>query len=78
SWTRIGPWLPWLKMGQRQGNMVYQAAGYKLMETDYDTMPAILRDYVMANKPEYRHAPTEYTSPNETSWTYFKKNNPIE
>ena len=78
SWTRIGPWLPWLKMGQRQGNMVYQAAGYKLMETDYDTMPAVLRDYVMANKPEYRHAPTEYTSPNETSWTYFKKNNPIK
>ncbi len=78
SWTRIGPWLPWLKMGQRPGNMVYQGAGYKLMETDYDSMPAILREYVMANKPEYRHAPTEFSRPNETSWTYFKKNNPVE
>lgn len=73
SWTRLGPWLPWLKMAQRQGNMVYQGAGYKLMEKDYDTMPKVLRDYVMAKEPKYRHAPTEFTSPNETSWTYFKK-----
>ena len=78
SWTRIGPWLPWLKMGQRAGNMVYQGAGYKLLEKDYDTMPAILRDYVMKTKPVYRHAPTEFTSPNETSWTYYKKMNPIK
>lgn len=76
SWTRLGPWLPWLGMAQRQGNMVYQGAGYKLMESDYDKMPKVLRDYVMNNKPEYRHAPGEYTSPNETSWTYFKKMNP--
>ena len=76
SWTRLGPWLPWLEMGQRQGKMVYQGAGYKLMETDYDKMPKILTDYVMKNKPEYRNAPKEYSSPNETSWTYYKKMNP--
>lgn len=73
SWTRLGPWLPWLKMAQRQGNMVYQGAGYKLMGTDYDKMPKVLRDYVLAKEPKYRNAPTEFTSPNETSWTYFKK-----
>lgn len=73
SWTRIGPWLPWLEMGQAQGNMVYQGAGYKLMEKDYDQMPKVLTEYVMANDPTYRHAPTEFSSPNETSWTYFKK-----
>lgn len=78
SWTRLGPWLPWLEMGQRQGKMVYQGAGYKLMETDYDKMPKVLTDYVMKNKPEYRNAPKEYSSPNETSWTYFKKMNPVE
>ena len=78
SWTRLGPWLPWLKMGQRQGNMVYQGAGYKLLEKDYDKMPTVLRNYVMANKPEYRHAPKAFSAPNETSWTYFKKINPKE
>ena len=78
SWTRIAPWLPWMKMGQRPGNMVYQCSGYKLLEKDYDTMPKKFREYILANKPEYRHAPTEYTKPNETSWTYYKKMNPKE
>lgn len=73
SWTRLGPWLPWMKMGQRQGLVVYQGAGYKLMETEFDKMPKVLTDYVMKHHPEYRHSPTEYSHPNETSWTYFKK-----
>lgn len=76
SWTRLGPWLPWMRMGQRQGLLVYQGAGYKLMEKDFNKMPAVLREYVMAHKPEYRHAPKTFTTPNETSWTYFKKMNP--
>lgn len=76
SWTRIGPWLPWMKMGQRQGSVVYQGAGYKLLEKDFDTMPKVLTDYVMKHQPKYRHAPREFSSPNETSWTYFKKMNP--
>ena len=75
SWTRLGPWLPWMNMGQREGLVVYQGAGYKIMERDYDKMPKVLTDYVMKNHPEYRHSPTEYTHPNETSWTYFKKLN---
>ncbi len=78
SWTRIGPWLPWLEMGQHSGRMVYNGAGFKLLEKDYDTMPKVLTDYVMKTDPSYRHAPTEYTSPNETSWTYFKKKNPVK
>ncbi len=73
SWTRLGPWLPWMKMAQRPGNMVYQGAGYKLMEPNYNNMPKVLTEYVLAKNPEYRHAPTTYSSPNETSWTYFKK-----
>ncbi|MEM6699291.1 MAG: DUF1838 family protein [Bacteroidota bacterium] len=77
SWTRIGPWLPWMKMGQRPGNMVYQTSGYKLAEKDYNSMPKDFRDYIMANKPEYRHAPDTFSRPNETSWTYFKKLNPL-
>ena len=76
SWTRLGPWLPWMKMGQREGLLVYNGAGYKLSEKNFNNMPQVLREYVMAHQPNYRHAPTEYTSPNETSWTYFKKLNP--
>jgi hypothetical protein len=73
SWTRIGPWLPWLEMGQRPGNLVYQGAGFKLSGKDFNKMPAKLTEYVLKNNPIYRHAPDVFTAPNETSWTYFKK-----
>ena len=73
SWTRIGPWLPWLEMGQRSGNLVYQGAGYKLSGKDFNKMPSKLTEYVLKNNPIYRHAPEVFTAPNETSWTYFKK-----
>jgi len=63
SWTRIGPWLPWMNMGQKPGRMLYQGAGYKISEKNYDELPAVLREYVLANN-------------HETSWTYFKKMNP--
>jgi len=76
SWTRLGPWLPWLGMGQTPGKMVYQGAGYKLMGDEYDKMPEVLRKYVLAHEPSYRHAPETFTKPNETSWTYYKKKNP--
>jgi hypothetical protein len=72
SWTRIGPWLPWMEMEDRPGNVVYHCRGKKLMG-GYATLPAYIRDYVEAKHPEYQTAPTEITGPNETSWTYFKK-----
>ncbi len=78
SWTRIGPWLPWMKMGQRPGNMVYQCSGFKINGDEYDSMPAPFREYIQKHHPEYRHAPDEFSRPNETSWTYFKKQNPVE
>lgn len=27
AWDRIGPWLPWMKMGDRSGNLIYSAWG---------------------------------------------------
>ena len=72
SWTRVGPWLPWMEMGDEPGQLVYHAQGYKL-PGGYDDLPAWIRSRVESEKPEYRTAPTELTEPNETSWTYFKK-----
>lgn len=74
SWTRIGPFLPWMGMGQRPGNLVYQCRGYKISGPGaWERVPQQTRDYVMKHHPEFAHAPDTYTTPNETSWTYFKK-----
>jgi len=72
SWTRLGPWLPWMAMADRPGQLLYQCSGYKVAH-GYSDIPASVRTYVEAHHPEYAAAPTEFTRPNETSWTYFKK-----
>ena len=72
SWTRIGQWLPFMKLGDKKGNLVYQCRGYKVLE-GFEGLPKDIKEYVRAKQPIFEHAPTEYSSPNETSWTYFKK-----
>jgi hypothetical protein len=72
SWTRIAPWLPFMAMGDRAGQLVYHCRGKKL-DGGFAELPAKIRDYVEANDPKYASAPTEFTQPNETSWTYFRK-----
>lgn len=72
SWTRLSPWMPFMRMGDRAGNLVFVCRGSKLKD-GFAGLPQHIRDYVLANKPEFAQAPTDYVSPNETSWTYFKK-----
>ncbi|WP_376796053.1 DUF1838 family protein [Thermogemmatispora sp.] len=72
AWTRIGPWLPWMAMADRPGWLLYQCRGCKLAG-GYAALPAWLRAYVERHQPDYQHAPQEWRSPNESSWSYFKK-----
>lgn len=71
TWFRTGPWLPWMNMGGKPGYLIYSATGSKLSK--WEDLPADVQEYTMKNFPLYRHAPTEYVTPNETSWTYYKK-----
>lgn len=72
AWVRIAPWLPWMKMGGRAGLMYFNAVGKKL--TSWDDLPALIKDEINANYPEYASPPpVDDKRPNETSWTYFKK-----
>jgi hypothetical protein len=73
AWSRLSKFLPWLKMGDRQGYMIFSGTGKKL-KGGYEAMPDVFKKYIAAEYPTYNHAPpTDDTRPNETSWTYFKK-----
>ncbi|MBR2648809.1 MAG: DUF1838 family protein [Sediminibacterium sp.] len=72
SWTRFSDFLPWMKMAARPGNLLYQSRGYKL-KNGWKDLPKTIQDFVLANFPEYQHAPETYVSPNMTSWKYYKK-----
>lgn len=72
SWARVSKWLPWMKMGDRAGQMIYNGSGKRL--ATWDELPEILRAELMRVKPEYNAPPPlDDDRPNETSWTYFKK-----
>lgn len=72
SWVRISNWMPWMKMGSRQGLIVFNAMGAKLKS--YDDLPALLKQEIAANYPAWTAPPPgDDARPNETTWTVFKK-----
>ncbi|MDD2332221.1 MAG: DUF1838 family protein [Candidatus Cloacimonetes bacterium] len=72
SWTRISPWMPFMRMGDREGNLVFVCRGSKL-NNGFADLPPVIKDYVATNNPIFSQAPEEYSEPNETSWTFFRK-----
>ena len=72
GWARTGPWLPWMRMGQRPGGLIYSGQGMKL-PGGYDQLPEAIRAYTDANFPEYATAPDSFYGPNATSWTEFRR-----
>lgn len=72
AWVRIAPWLPFMEMGSRPGQMVANAVGQKLRS--FDQLPDVLKTEIATNFPDYRTPPPlDDARPNETSWTYFKR-----
>lgn len=72
AWTRFSDFLPWMKMGDKLGHMMYSSRGSKL-KAGWAGLPQNIKDYVLATNPLYQHAPDKYVTPNMTSWKYFKK-----
>jgi len=72
TWNREGQWLPWMRMGQRPGSLLYQATGHKLLG-GWDELPEDLRTFVTERAPEFARSPSEDDgTPNATTWTVFR------
>ncbi len=72
SWVRISGWAPWMEMGDRPGQMVFNAMGRKL-PGGFEELPDVLKDEIRENYPIYEQAPPKNdTRRNETTWTKFK------
>lgn len=72
SWVRISDWMPWMRMGGRPGQLVFNAVGAKLRS--YDELPKLVRDEIAANYPSYTAPPPgDDQRPNATTWTVFKE-----
>jgi hypothetical protein len=71
SWTRLGGWLPWMKMGDTpEGNLLYDLRGFKVR--GFSALPDDREAFVRANHPGFEHAPTAFAVPNANAWTRFR------
>ena len=72
SWDRIGPWLPWMKMGNKPGQLIYSAHGLKV--NSFSELPEWLQTEINDRIPIYQDAPEhKLDQENITSWKYFKQ-----
>lgn len=72
SWGRISRWLPWMKMGGREGVLVFYTGGLRL--NNWDEMPDKMKNEIRTNYPAYvAPPPVDDDRPNDTSWTVAKR-----
>jgi Protein of unknown function (DUF1838) len=72
AWDRIGPWIPWMKMGDRPGQLIYSAYGSKV--SGVNELPQLLRDEINDRVPLYKNAPPSFLEGEDiTSWLYFQQ-----
>jgi hypothetical protein len=77
-WTRVGPWLPWMRQGQADGSLVFRTFMTKLESADQ--LPPDLQAIIEERLPEYFVAPPPETwgSKNDSSFSvYAKENEPL-
>lgn len=72
NWSRVSGWLPWMKMGDRNGIVYTSTVGGRA--ASIADLPEPLRSVLKARYPLYSAPPPlDDTRPNETSWEVFKK-----
>ena len=72
SWARVSKWLPWMKIGDRDGVAIFHTAVMRL--DSRDDLPDFVKNEIRESYPTYVTAPAlDDDRPNETSWTVTQK-----
>jgi len=77
-WTRVGPWLPWMRMGQADGNLFFRTFMTKLNSAD--ELSPRFKAHIEEHLPEYFEAPPSDTwgGKNDSSFSvYVRENEPL-
>jgi hypothetical protein len=69
GWQRLGPWLPWMLMGQRPGHLFYRSHTKRLRSLE--ELPKHIMDYTQKNFAKYLEAPKTWVEPNLTTFETF-------
>ena len=70
GWVRLSQWLPWMRMGDRDGMLYFHTAGRKTIR--WEDVSELMRREVEQRYPAYRNPPPlDDARPNMTSWKYY-------
>jgi hypothetical protein len=74
TFSRISQWEPFMEMGNRPGQMVFHAAGKKLMRgsDELERLDPRLYRHISDTHPEYLHAPDHWQPGTVSQWDAFK------
>jgi len=72
GWARMSDWLPWMKMGGREGAIYMHTSGLRL--SSWDALPDSMKEEIATHYPEYTEPPAlDDTRSNVTSWIYYRR-----
>jgi hypothetical protein len=77
NWTRMSRFPPFMKMGGKEGYLVYHCTGFKLPQgSTANDLHTLLATEINDRLPVYAKAADEYdpSVKNVSSWTYFRDN----
>jgi hypothetical protein len=71
TWTRIGPWLPWMLQGQAPGHLFYRC--FMDRTGTAERLPPALREHAERRYPDFFQAPGDETwgQPNDSSFSVY-------
>ena len=73
---RVGPWMPWMEMGDRAGELVYIGSG-ALVPGGFEALPGRLRNEVKSNFATFTKPPhPDDSRPMTNSWKRFGETTP--
>lgn len=72
NWTWIAPWLPFMHMADREGQLLFVTRGKKL-EGGFSALPHGIKNFIQTYHSDFSRAPDSWTEPNQNPWTYFKE-----
>jgi hypothetical protein len=71
SWKRLSSFLPWMRMGDRPGMLIFSAVGQRVNSIEELNEP--IKTALKTTFAKYQTPPPlDDARPNETSWSYFR------
>jgi hypothetical protein len=73
AWTRLSQWEPFMEMGNRPGELVFHAAGKKLMKGPGELLEVNrpLFELLRSRYPQYLEAPENFEPGTISQWSAF-------